>query len=188
MAVLVVGAAAQGRTEQTFDWRLSVTDGAGRFLNFTRTLNLEKGDAVTVAIKPGKDCYCYLVQRGEDASITILFDGPLSAQREKIFYPVSSSRLDTFYVVMALSRQEALERFIADYRKDPASPVKTGALYDAVLAVQTQVNSTARPAVEFTTIGGATTRGQETDAGFYGVRYSEAGIYARTIIVRYKNP
>ncbi|MDR2661710.1 MAG: hypothetical protein LBC31_01785 [Treponema sp.] len=183
--VFTLSVVAQYPTEETFGWRLSVTDGAGRFLDFTRTLNLERNNSITIAIKSEKDCYCYLVQRGENANITILFDGPLPAQRERFFYPATSFRLGTFYVVMALSRLEDLEGPIADYRKDPASPVKANALYDAVLAVQTRVNSTARPVVEFTTIGGATTRGQKMETGFYGVRYSESGIYARTIIVRY---
>jgi hypothetical protein len=183
-----LGAAAQDLTEQTFGWRLSVTDAAGRFLDFTHTLNLERGNIITVAIQPEKDCYGYVVRRGEDAGITILFDGPLTARRERFFYPGPSFRLDTFYVIMTLSRQEDLDRLIADYRKDPDSPVKANALYDAVLAVQTRVNSTARPVAEFTTIGGATTRGTKTEEGFLGVRYSEAGVYARTIIARYQNP
>jgi hypothetical protein len=183
--VFVLGAGAQDPAEGTFGWHLSVTDSAGRFLDFTRALNLESGDSITVAIKSEKDCYCYFIQRGEDSGITVLFDGPLPAQRERFFFPVSSFRLDAFYVIMTLSRQEDLERLIAGYRQDPASPLKANALYDAALALQTRANSTARPAAEFTSIGGATTRGSKGGASFQGVRYSGAGAYARTIIVRY---
>jgi hypothetical protein len=186
--VFTLGAAAQDLTDETFGWHLNITDSTGQSLDFTRALNLERGNVVTVGIKPERDCYCYLVQRGEGANITVLFDGPLTAQGERFFHPGSSFRLDTFYVILALSRQEDLERLIEDYRRNPDSPVRANALYDAVLDVQTQVNSTARPVVEFTTIGGATTRGGKAEAGFLGVRYSEARVYARTIIVRYQNP
>jgi hypothetical protein len=87
LTILVMGAAAQNPAEENFGWRLSVTDAAGRFLDFTHTLNLERGNIITVAIQPEKDCYGYVVQRGEDAGITILFDGALAAQRERFFYP-----------------------------------------------------------------------------------------------------
>jgi hypothetical protein len=175
---------AQEPAEETFSWHLSVTDSAGQFLDFTRTLNAGRGVPVVFAVKSEKDCYCYFFQRG-DANITVLFEGPLPAQREMFFHPASSPRLDTFYVIMALSGQEDLERLITEYRRDPASPLRANALYDAVLALQTRVNSTARPAAEFTSIGGATTRGSKGETGFQGVRYSGAGVYARTIIVRY---
>ncbi|MDR1929318.1 MAG: hypothetical protein LBQ44_01690 [Treponema sp.] len=168
---------------QTFSWDLGIESSSKGFLNSTRAMRLSGSEKFFIKVKPERNCYCYIVQREEDGRISILYEGPLTAGAERSVAPGLSSRSATFYVIVDSVRQENLDRLIAAFRQDPAA-VKGNAVYSEVLKVQREVHALGEPAVQFTSVSGATSRNAEDRAPAGYSRQSGKSRYVKTFIVR----
>jgi hypothetical protein len=100
------------------------------------------------------------------------------------FSPETLSGTETFYVIMSVTREPLLERLIAEYRQDPSSKIKANSLYKEILDVQSKVHRVGEPALQYTSVAGATARGDMPPPPVGTARYSGQSRYVRSVVIR----
>jgi hypothetical protein len=169
--------------QEPFSWdmRFEKRTNSAEFLDIARTVRLAGSEYLSIRIQSERDVFCYLFQRGTDGKINILNDRQISGSVS--LSPEILAGTETFYVIMTAVREPVLEQLIAEYRQDPSSKIKANSLYKEILDVQAKAHKVGEPALQYTSVAGATARG-ETDLPAGTARYSGKNKYVRSVIVR----
>jgi hypothetical protein len=170
--------------QETFSWdlRFEKKSNSAEFLDIARTVRLNRTESFIIKIESGQNTWCYLFQRSTDGKIQILSDRQISGAVD--FSPEALPGTETFYVIMSAAREPVLERLVAEYRQDPSSRIKANSLYKEILDVQSKVHKVGEPALQYTSVAGATARGDMPPPPVGTARYSGQDRYVRSIIVR----
>jgi hypothetical protein len=165
-----------------WDLRFEKRTASAEFLDIARIVRLNRTESFVIKIESGQNAYCYLFQRTNDGKIQILNDKQISGVVN--FYPEALQGTETFYVIMSVTRESDLEKFIAEYRQDPSSKPRANSLYKEILDLQAKVHKVGEPALQYTSVAGATARGPMPPPPVGTARYSGQNRYVRSVIVR----
>jgi len=170
---------------QTFTWDFKfVNKKTQESLSFPKNIKMEAGQHFNVSFMPASDCFCYIISYDSNKKISVLYDAPLTKEKNINFDLEKSeefSGTETLYLIMSLSRQIKLENSIKNYKNNPDSRSSAESLYKEVVALQKEASKLGEPASAFIS-GGGTTRGSSQE---FVTRFSGKDMYVRTISIRH---
>jgi len=149
------------------------------------SIRLDEQDGLTITVTPQETCFCYIITRGEDGKVRILYDSQVQAGTGVSAETPRGAVLENCYIIIGRQRQEKLEGLISNYRKNTNSTQRSLAVYNEMQYIQRAVNDMGEPVIQYGSIPGATTRGPTSLSPSDGkIRYSGLDRYVRIINIR----
>jgi len=170
---------------QNLTWDIKFLQGEKwESVSIARTIRMETGEKFQIAIKPGSDCYCYMVLQDSSREMFVIHDEPLKAGVEKNFGPfeiVDPPGTETLYVIMSIEREQKLESLVKTYNDNPGIRQNGENLRQEIARLQDAVSALGQPTSSFIP-GGGTSRGSTQE---YVTRFTEKNKYVSPIIIRH---
>jgi hypothetical protein len=173
---------------QSLTWDIKFLKGNPQeSVPISRQIRMETGDTLQLTINPETDCFCYVIFYDSERQISVLRNAPIQSGVEVKIGPFEleePSGVETFYVIMSLSRQSNLESLIQAFNANSNSRQNANNLYNEVANLQKSASNLGEPASSFVASGG-TTRGTPGETSQQATRFSGKNIYVRAITIRH---
>ena len=169
---------------QSFEWTLGLVDyKQSRSLDFSRPVNLKRGDAVNILVQSSADCWLYIIAQDSDRNVVVFHSGRIRAGEAYRSNPIQilpPSGQDTIYIIVSRNQEKNLEERIAAYTKD--NEFRNGRnVVSAVLEMRREILSLAEAPDKPVPLGGAF----RSYSDFEGRNYSGTYRYFKTILLNH---
>jgi len=173
---------------QSLSWEIKFYKGKNsETVPISRQITMKTGEILLITIKPETDCFCYIVFYDSERQISVLRNAPVQKDVEVKIGPFEleePSGVETFYVIMSLTKQSNLESLIQAFNANSNSRQNANNLYNEVANLQKTASNLGEPASSFVASGG-TSRGAPDETVQQATRFSGKNIYVRAITVRH---